>query len=106
MSISTASSSISGFDGDVSPPFTICCNLRNSANLRADAPYRRQFIWVSSSLRNGHSQFCERADSFRCRPVNAVGGRETRVRVIDGAVDLHKPDRGSAIAARHFQSEG
>lgn len=104
MGFSMASPSISGFGGGVRPPFTICRTLRNGANLRADAPYRRQFIWVSSGLRNGHSQFCERADGFCCRPVNAVGGRETRV--IDGAVDLHKPDRGSAIAARHFQSEG
>lgn len=105
MGCCTASPSIPGFDGDVRPSFTICCTLCNSANLRADAPYRSPLILVSPGLRNGHSQFRERADGFRRRSVNAVSGRETWVSG-DGAVDLHEPDRGSAIAARHFQSEG
>lgn len=104
MGCCTASPSISGFDGDVRPSFTICCTLGNSAYLRADAPYRRQLILVRSGMRKDHRQFRERAHGFRCRPVNAVGGRETWV--IGEAVDFHKTDRGSAIAARHFQSEG
>lgn len=79
--------------------------LCDGADLRADAPHLADLLRLGTGLSDGARQPGQGSNGFRRGAIDATGRGEERIRERN-FVRLHELDRGSAIAARHFQSEG